>query len=53
MTTASDQSDDIMVYVADSKIDEPLTKAKWLTDKTILAATVNGNLYALSILEDD
>ena len=36
-----------MIYVADALIDEPLTKVRWLTDKTILAATVNGNLYAL------
>ena len=40
-------------YVADKQLNEPLTKAKWLTDKTILVATTFGNLYALQLSKDD
>jgi len=43
----------MMTFIADSWIDEPLTKAKWLTDSTILAASVDGKLYALQIKKDD
>ena len=34
-------------------IDEPLTRAKWLTKTCLLAATVDGHLYSLTVTADD
>lgn len=45
-------SDDILTYVADVNLDEPLTKAKWLNDKTFLVATTWGNVYSMTIEKD-
>ena len=42
-----------MNYVADKVLDEPLTKAKWLTDTTMLVATTYGNLYKIDLKRDD
>ena len=42
-----------MQYVADVTLDEPLTKAKWLTDSTIIAATTHGSLYLMRLEHDD
>ena len=41
------QDEDLLNYVADKQLDEPVTRAKWLTEKTILVTTTYGNLYAL------
>jgi len=43
----STPEDDLLNYVADKVLDEPLSKAKWLSEKTILVCTIYGNLYAL------
>lgn len=42
-----------MNYVADKVLDEPLTKAKWLTDTTMLVATTYGSLYKIDLKRDD
>ena len=42
-----------MNYVADKVLDEPLTKAKWLTDTTMLVATTYGNLFKIDLKRDD
>ena len=47
------EDEDYLNYVADQQLDEPLTRAKWLTEKTILVTTTFGNLYALQLSKDD
>ena len=39
--------------MADAWIDEPITKAKWLTDKCLLVTTSYGNLYSVHMSLDD
>ena len=44
--------DDRLTYVADHAFDEPLSKAKWLTQTCILVTTMDGNAYTLKIEKD-
>ena len=48
----STDPDDRLSYVADYNIEEPLTRAKWLTPTCILATTTHGNLYSLELSKD-
>ncbi len=41
--------EDLMKYVADAMLDEPLTRAKWLTESSILVATTYGNIYLFKV----
>jgi len=45
--------EDMLTYVADVMLDEPLTKVRWLTNDRILASTTHGNLYQLKLGKDD
>ena len=38
-----------LTYVSDFVIDEPLSKAKWLNERSILATTTHGNVYILKL----
>lgn len=42
-----------MSYVSDVSLDEPLTRARWLNEKTLIAATTHGNLFVVKIEKDD
>ena len=44
--------DDRLSYAADSNLDEPLTRAKWLTSTCIVATTTHGNVYTLELSRD-
>ena len=48
----SHATDEILTYVADLCLDEPITKAKWLNDKTFLVATTMGNVYSVALEKD-
>lgn len=45
--------EDRLSFVAEAQIDEPLSKVKWLNDKTILASSTYGNLFQLKLEKDD
>ena len=44
--------DDRLSYVDDAMIEEPLTRAKWLTPKCIIVSTTHGNLYTMELSKD-
>ena len=44
--------EDRLSFVADSNIDEPLSKVKWINGKNLLAVTTYGNLYLLKLEKD-
>ena len=44
-----DSTEDMMQYVADVTLDEPLTKAKWLTETCILASTTHGSVFLIKL----
>ena len=46
------QDEDKLTFVADFVIDEPLAKAKWLNEKSILTTTTHGNVYILKLERD-
>lgn len=46
------EGDDMLRFVADQQIREPLTKVKFISDSQILASTVQGNLFLAEIRKD-
>ena len=38
--------------MSDTKLKEPITCAKWLSESEIVVGTVNGNLYLVVLKED-
>ena len=46
-------SEEHLKYVADDNIQEPITRAKWLSDTEILVATTHGKLHHYTLKLDD
>lgn len=46
------EGEDVLRFIADQQIGEPLTKVKFISNSQILASTVLGNLYLLQISKD-
>ena len=53
LTGAEHADEDRLSYVADVSIDEPVSKAKWLSDKIIIMTTTYGSVYSVSLTLDD
>jgi len=53
INSEADEDDDKLSYVSDFVLDEPLSKVKWLNEKTIIATTTYGNVYMLKLERDD
>ena len=47
------EENDKLSYLGDVMLPEPITKARWLTDSSIIAATTHGNMYRLQLQRDD
>jgi hypothetical protein len=43
------QDEEVIRFCTEVNLGEPITKAKWLNDKSILVATTYGNLFLLKI----
>jgi WD40 repeat protein len=46
-------TEDSLTYIADMMCDEPVTRAKWLGDKTIAVSTTHGSIFLLTLEKDD
>jgi WD40 repeat protein len=53
INSEADKDDDKLNYVSEFVLDEPLSRAKWLNEKTIIVTTTYGNAYILKLERDD
>ena len=48
----NDPEDEMMHFQCECSLNEPLTKAKWLSETEILVSTTSGHLYSMQVSKD-